>query len=87
MKYIGNAKTVNTKFGEMTKLMYHINDLKDLVKFMEDNQMQFVNIDIKQKKEPSKAGYTHYGEIDTWKPESQNATTQPIAPQDDDLPF
>jgi hypothetical protein len=91
MKYIGSGKIIDTKFGQMPKITYHVNDLKELVKFMEDNEMQFINIALKEKREPSKTGYTHYGEVDLWKPKEQAqkevSRTLIDEMESDDLPF
>lgn len=89
-KYCGNAKVITTQFGDLTKVSMHKDDINTVVKWMKDNNSEWVNFAIKEKREKVDGKPTHYCEIDEWKPESsnntqtnQNTNTQP----EDDLPF
>ena len=58
---------------------------------IENNKFNAVRIRIRQRKEPSPKGHTHYGFIDTWEP-GVKGNTPPPAPQPaagplDKLPF
>lgn len=67
--YVGRAKIVNTKFGEMIKLSQHKDNLNEMLNYMADNKTDWITIDIQQMKQPDKLGKTHSASIDTWKPE------------------
>ena len=84
---------------------------EDIIKAMKENKQyakeakngkHYFNLTIKEKREPDQYGITHYAEVDTWKPEKQDAPDVPdavqetfpegqqIAPEDledDEIPF
>jgi hypothetical protein len=53
----------------------------------------WVNIVIKERREPNEKGYTHYAEKDSWKPSGQplassnNSDSKVSSDDDDNLPF
>lgn len=67
--FCGSAKVINTKYGELTKLSFHKDDINRIVSFMKDSNSDWANLVIKAKKDPQEGKPTHYLEIDTWKPE------------------
>jgi len=79
--YIGTAKTIKGKFGAFLRLSIHEDDLKKLQENLDNG---WVNVNITKRKEVSAKGATHYGVIDTWKPEKK-APKQ--VEQIEDLPF
>jgi len=98
--FCGSAKIVNTKYGELTKVSFHKDDINRIVSFMKDSNSDWANLVIKAKKEPQDGKPTHYLEIDTWKPEpkadqgqsyptqTKNESSQDFSTSDiDDLPF
>jgi hypothetical protein len=52
--YGGNAKIVTTQFGDIWKVSQNRSDLEKLLKYMNDNDTEWVNLDIKEK--PNKGG-------------------------------
>jgi hypothetical protein len=66
--YAGTAKLVATKFGEMTKVSFNRTDLEKLTKYMNENDSEWVNLVIKEKKEKVEGKPTHYLQVDEWKP-------------------
>jgi hypothetical protein len=66
--YAGTAKLVATKFGEMTKVSFKRTDLEKLTKYMNENDTEWVNLVIKEKKEKVEGKPTHYLQVDEWKP-------------------
>jgi hypothetical protein len=66
--YAGTAKLVATKFGEMTKVSFNRTDLEKLIKYMNENDTEWVNLVIKEKKEKVEGKPTHYLQVDEWKP-------------------
>ena len=66
--YAGTAKIVATKFGEMTKVSLNRTDLEKLNKYLNDNDTEWVNLIIKEKKEKVEGKPTHYLQVDEWKP-------------------
>lgn len=69
--YCGNARKVSGKFGEITKVSISKEDINKIVAYMKSNGLDWVNLDIKEKKNPSGKN-THSVSIDTWKPEKKD---------------
>ncbi len=61
--YGGNAKVITTKFGEMWKVSQNRSDLEKLLKYMNDNDTEWVNLDIKEKPQKVDGKPTHYLEL------------------------
>ena len=80
--YIGMAKSIETKYGKMLKVSIHQEDVAKLVEEASQNN-GWVNLALKERREPSERGWTHFFEVDRWKPDTANATVA----DDDDLPF
>ena len=87
--YCGNAKTIQTPYGDLTKVSMHKDDINAIVKWMKDNNSDWVNFAIKEKQTKVDGKPTHYCEIDEWKPEQtqQNAPTNDAPPPGEDSPF
>ena len=88
--YCGNAKIINTQYGEMTKISFHKDDINKMVAHIKSEGSDWINLVLKEKKEPKEGKPTHYLEVDTWKPENR-PEPQPEQYQsneeEDDLPF
>lgn len=61
--YGGNAKLITTKFGDMWKVSQNRTDLEKLLKYMNDNDTEWVNLDIKEKPQKVEGKATHYLEL------------------------
>ena len=61
--YGGNAKVITTKFGEMWKVSQNRSDLEKLLQYMNDNDTEWVNLDIKEKPQKLEGKATHYLEL------------------------
>jgi hypothetical protein len=86
--YAGTAKLVATKFGEMTKVTFNRTDLEKLTKYMNENDTEWVNLVIKEKKEKVEGKPTHYLQVDEWKPmQVANKATEKRIVEKDNLPF
>jgi len=85
--YCGSAKIISTQYGQLTKVSFHKDDINKLVKFLRENGGDWINLTIKEKKEPKQGKPTHYLEIDTWKPEQKQGQPQQQQSNDDNLPF
>lgn len=66
--YGGNAKIVQTKFGAMTKISQSRTDLEKLLKYLNDNDLEWVTQVMKEKQTKVEGKPTHYLEVDEWKP-------------------
>jgi hypothetical protein len=66
--YGGNAKKIQTKFGEMWKVSQSRKDLENLLKYLNENDSEWVNLVLKEKQEKVEGKPTHYLEVDDWKP-------------------
>lgn len=81
--YCGNGKIVKTKFGEISKFSMSKKDINTIVKYMKDNNLEWINIEMLPKQKPEASKQTHYLKIDTWKPNKDNKNEE----NSDDLPF
>lgn len=61
--YGGNARLITTKFGDMWKVSQNRSDLEKLLKYMNDNDTEWVNLDIKEKPQKVEGKPTHYLEL------------------------
>jgi hypothetical protein len=68
--YCGNGRVIKTQYGELMKLSFTEEDLQA----MQDNlENGWINVVVKERREPSEKGTTHYLEVDTWKPNQEGA--------------
>ena len=61
--YGGNAKIVKTQFGDIWKVSQNRSDLEKLLKYMNENDCEWVNLDIKEKPQKVEGKPTHYLEL------------------------
>jgi len=93
--YCGNAKTIQTNYGGIVKLSLHKDDINRIVKYMKDNNSDWCNIDVLEKRNPEQGKPTHYLKIDTWKPDEEKKEESGLPqsesltyePDDSGLPF
>jgi len=92
--YGGNAKIIQTKFGEMTKISQSRSDLEKLLAYLNTNDTEWVNLVLKEKQEKVEGKPTHYLEVDDWKPvqlanknEGNFRPTEKRIVENDNLPF
>jgi len=63
--YVGNAKIIKTQYGDLTRMSLSADDIQK----MQDNlDNGWINVVMKERRAPSASGFTHYLEVDTWKP-------------------
>lgn len=74
--YCGNGKQIKTQYGDLMKLSLTAEDVQKLQENLDNG---WVNVAIKQRREPSAGGMTHYLEVDTWKPEPREGGSAPKA--------
>lgn len=63
--YCGNGKVIKTQYGDLMKLSFTAEDLGKLQESLDNG---WVNVVVKERREPSEKGTTHYLEVDNWKP-------------------
>jgi hypothetical protein len=92
--YGGNAKIIQTKFGEMTKISQSRSDLEKLLAYLNANDSEWVNLVLKEKQEKVEGKPTHYLEVDDWKPvqvanknDGNFKPTEKRIVENDNLPF
>jgi hypothetical protein len=86
--YGGNAKIIETKFGQMTKISQSRSDLEKLLAYLNANDTEWVNLVMKEKQEKVEGKSTHYLEVDDWKPvQVANKATEKRIVEKDNLPF
>jgi len=67
--YCGVAKIRKTSFGDQTQISLSRDDVKKIAQHMKDEDLTWININIKEKREVVEGKPTHYLEVDTWKPD------------------
>jgi hypothetical protein len=72
--YGGNAKLMKTKFGEIWKVSQSRKDLEGLLKYLNDNDAEWVNLDIKEKPQIVEGKPTHY--LQVWMKEAVQVANQ-----------
>lgn len=80
--FCGSGRIVSTKFGDVPKISLSKEDVNKIFKYMKENNLEWINLEMKAKKETEQGKPTHYLQVDTWKPEKK---TDPKT--DDDLPW
>ena len=101
--YCGNGKMIKTQYGDMMKISLHPEDIEKIVERSKETKDRggWVNLALKERREPSEKGNTHYLEIDTWEPNqdggnpAKKATAKPTKDEKqldeemtaEDLPF
>lgn len=87
-QFVGSAKIINTKYGELTKISFSKTDLETLTKALNNG---WVNCVVKEKKNKVEGKPTHYLEIDNYKsdkaPQTTDQAEQAYGKNDKDLPF
>jgi hypothetical protein len=92
--YGGNAKLMKTKFGEIWKVSQSRKDLEGLLQYLNDNDAEWVNLDIKEKPQIVEGKPTHY--LQVWIKESVQVAnknegnfkpTEKRIVENDNLPF
>jgi hypothetical protein len=61
--YGGNAKLITTKIWRYVESKPKRSDLEKLLKYMNDNDTEWVNLDIKEKPQKVEGKATHYLEL------------------------
>jgi hypothetical protein len=87
--YCGTGRIQTTSFGDMPKVKYHRDDVMKMLKYLDDNKTDWINVDMKKKQNVEEGKPTHYMQVDTWKPDGAgaNAGNTPPPPTSDDMPF
>jgi hypothetical protein len=85
--YCGNGRILKTKFGEIPKISMSKKDINEIVKYMKGNNLEWVNLEMLEKKTKEEGKATHYLKIDTFKPEKQDKKAELKIKSEDDLPF
>jgi hypothetical protein len=65
--YAGTAKFIVTKYGPLPKVSFNRDNLKRLLQYMDDNATDWVNLDVKEKKEKVDGKPTHFLQVDEYK--------------------
>jgi hypothetical protein len=81
--FCGNAKVVQTKYGEMVKISFSKKDLQTMMDNLSESG--WINTVLKEKKEKIEGKPTHYLEVDNYKPTPVNGLTN--GKVENDLPF
>ena len=84
----GNAKVITTKYGDMWKVSQNRSDLEKLLQYMNDNDTEWVNLDIKEKPQKVEGKATHYLEL--YQKDSLQVANKPTEKriiENDNLPF
>jgi len=95
--YVGAGRILQTQFGILPKVAFSRKDLNKLIAYLDANGSEWVNLDMKEKKEKTEGKATHYFEVSTYlndKPNEKNEWVPVVAKKEiiekyekDTLPF
>ena len=66
--YAGTARMLTTQFGTLPKVTFSRKDLNTLLQYLNDNDTEFVSLNVKEKPQKVEGKPTHYLQVDEWKP-------------------
>ena len=66
--YAGTARMLTTQFGTLPKVTFSRKDLNTLLQYLNDNDTEFVSLNVKEKPQKVDGKPTHYLQVDDWKP-------------------
>lgn len=84
--FAGSGKIIETQYGTMPKITLHKDNINTIVKYMKENNVDFVTLVMKQKREVTEGRPTHYLEVDQWKPPKEY-DREDIPDDNSDVPF
>ena len=73
--FVGSAKIVTTKYGDLTKISFSKKDINCLLANLNNG---WVNCVLKEKKNKVEGKPSHYLEIDNWKPQGNTETAESL---------
>lgn len=85
--YVGTGKIINTQYGEMTTISFNRDHLNRMLKFMDENKVDWCNTKFLKKQKPDPGKPTHYLEINPWKGTqkvNEPISNDPIKQEQDD---
>jgi hypothetical protein len=85
--YCGSGRIIESKFGQIPKVSFSKDDINKMVQYMKDNNLDWINLEMKEKKEKQSGKPTHYLQVDTWKPNTQQQPEAIAQPESENLPF
>ena len=83
--FCGSGRMMETKFGIIPKISMSKKDINEIVSYMKANKLEWINLEMLEKKEKTEGKPTHYLCIDTFKPEKQAPKEEKS--NDSELPF
>lgn len=66
--FAGTARMLTTQFGTLPKVTFSRKDLNTLLQYLNDNDTEFVSLNVKEKPQKVEGKPTHYLQVDEWKP-------------------
>ena len=66
--YAGTARMLATQFGTLPKVTFTGKDLNTLLDYLNENDTEFVSLNVKEKPQKVEGRPTHYLQVDDWKP-------------------
>lgn len=82
--FCGNAKVINTKYGELTKISFSKKDLETMLANL--SEKGWINTVLKEKKNKVEGKPTHYLEVDTFEFKGALGSAERKEMQSNDLP-
>jgi hypothetical protein len=65
--YCGSGRIIETKFGKQMKVSFSKKDINEMVSYMKANSLEWINLNLKEKKDKIEGKPSHYLEVDTYK--------------------
>jgi hypothetical protein len=76
--YCGSGRIFDTKFGKQMKVSFSKKDINKMVSYMKANNLEWINLVIKEKKDKVEGKPTHYLEVDTYKSDKKKESSNDL---------
>ena len=81
--YCGNGRQKQGAYGPWLALSLTSDDVQTLQNNLDNG---WVNVNIRERRQPSASGFTHYLQVDTWKPDPNRSAPRSANPPANSAP-
>lgn len=81
--YGGSSRVIQTKYGPLTTVSQSKRDLQNLLAYLNEKNLEWVNLNIVKNKDQVPNKPTHHLAVDTWKPDANKKVAEPT----NEVPF
>jgi hypothetical protein len=75
--YGGSSRVIQTEYGALTTVSQSKRELQNLLAYANDNNVEYVNLNIVKNKDQVPNKPTHHLVVNTWKPDGNKKVAEP----------